>query len=218
MVAGDDPGFQIINGVLTPETCDAILKSLGSGNARHLMRTPAVAALAAHPQLVDIAVRWIGSTAIPFRATLFDKAGLRNWFVAWHQDATLPLKSKIESNEWGPWSTKAGVLHARAPASALNRIVALRVHLDASSPDNGPLRVIPGSHRLGVLSSEEALRVAHQGPAMECLAERGGIIAMRPLLIHASSKADPSRPPRRVVHIEYADSLDLAPGTSLALS
>ena len=223
MVAGGDPGFQragyeIINGVLPADMCDGILKSLGLGNARHLMRTPTVATLAAHPRLVGIAARWIGSTAIPFRATLFDKAGLRNWFVAWHQDATLPLKSRIDSADWGPWSMKAGVLHARAPAWALNRIVALRIHLDASTPDNGPLRVIPGSHRLGVLSTVEVLRIAHEGPAVECLAERGGIIAMRPLLIHASSKADPSRPPRRVVHIEYADSLDLARGATLALS
>jgi hypothetical protein len=40
---------------------------------------------------------------------------------------------------------------------------------------------------------------------------------MRPLLIHASSKVL-SDEPRRVLHIEYADSLDLADGIRLALA
>jgi hypothetical protein len=40
---------------------------------------------------------------------------------------------------------------------------------------------------------------------------------MRPLLIHASSKAI-SDSPRRVLHIEYVDSLDIAPGIRLAIA
>jgi len=176
-----------------------------------------VASFSRRSDLTAIARRWLGPEAVPFRATIFDKSGLRNWFVAWHQDATLPLESKFESAGWGPWSVKAGVIHARAPAWALNRIVALRVHLDASTRDNGPLRVIPGSDRLGVLSSDDILRIAHDGPAVECLAGRGGIVAMRPLLIHASSKAEADRP-RRVLHIEYAASLEPAPGIRLAMA
>jgi hypothetical protein len=45
----------------------------------------------------------------------------------------------------------------------------------------------------------------------------GGVLAMHPLLIHASSKARDSRP-RRVLHIEYAATLDLAPGIRVALA
>jgi hypothetical protein len=40
---------------------------------------------------------------------------------------------------------------------------------------------------------------------------------MRPLTIHASSKSTDPRP-RRVVHIEYADSLKLCSGVELALA
>jgi hypothetical protein len=43
------------------------------------------------------------------------------------------------------------------------------------------------------------------------------VIAMRPLLIHASSKSRNDQP-RRVLHIEYADSLELQPGLRLALA
>ena len=42
------------------------------------------------------------------------------------------------------------------------------------------------------------------------------MIAMRPLLIHSSSKAK-DREPRRVLHIEYADSLDFGSGIKLAV-
>jgi hypothetical protein len=50
-----------------------------------------------------------------------------------------------------------------------------------------------------------------------CVAPRGGVVVMRPLLIHASSKVL-SDEPRRVLHIEYADSLDLADDIRLALA
>ena len=40
---------------------------------------------------------------------------------------------------------------------------------------------------------------------------------MRPLLVHASSKAESNRR-RRVLHIEYADSLDIGAGLELAIT
>jgi hypothetical protein len=40
---------------------------------------------------------------------------------------------------------------------------------------------------------------------------------MRPLLVHSSSKARGAGP-RRVLHIEYADALDLGAGLRLAIA
>ena len=214
----NDRGFEIVEGVLTSEACDDALEAVRrAGRARNLMRVPEVGSLARSPRVLDIARRWVGPYAAPFRATLFDKSGLRNWFVIWHQDTTLPVESRADGEGWGPWSVKGGILHVRAPARALDRIVALRIHLDASTEDNGPLRVVPGSHVLGVLGSDEALEAAKRRPPESCLVGRGGGLAMRPLLVHASSRAESSRP-RRVLHVEYADSLDLAPGLRLAIA
>jgi len=53
--------------------------------------------------------------------------------------------------------------------------------------------------------------------AVACSTPRGGVIAMRPLLIHSSSKAQ-SVEPRRVLHIEYADSLSMGDGVELAVA
>jgi ectoine hydroxylase-related dioxygenase (phytanoyl-CoA dioxygenase family) len=111
---------------------------------------------------------------------------------------------------------KEGVVYAHAPASVLSRIIALRLHLDDSAADNGPLRVLPGTHAMGLLSDDEIARVAHDVPPIACVAPAGAVVAMRPLLVHASSKVESDRP-RRVLHIEYADSLVLD-GLELAIA
>jgi ectoine hydroxylase-related dioxygenase (phytanoyl-CoA dioxygenase family) len=181
------------------------------------MAHPAVRSFAAREELLAIARPFVGARALPYRATLFEKSGLRNWLVVWHQDTTLPLTARTDSAEWGPWSVKEGVHYAQAPGWALEKIVALRVHLDASTTTNGPLRVLPGSHQWGVLSDEEVFRRAREYSAVECIAPRGSVLAMRPLLVHASSKAERDAS-RRVLHVEYAASLEIGPGLQLAMA
>ena len=184
--------------------------------ARHVLGVPAVRAMATDPRLIAIARPYVGDAAIPYRATLFAKSPSSNWLVAWHQDLALPVAGRTDDPAWGPWSTKAEVLYAIAPASALQRIVALRVHLDDSTASNGPLRVLPDTHGRGVLEDAEVQRLAATIVPEDCVCPAGGVVAMRPLTVHASSKARDTRP-RRVVHIEYAPSLDFGRGIRLAI-
>ena len=211
----NDSGYWIENDVLSGTECDVIVQALaqnanGRGRAgiRHLMSNPIVAAFANDHRLLRFAQRSLGNGAVPFRATFFEKSGKANWLVFWHQDTALPLMAHTESQEWGPWSQKEGILYAHAPGWALARVLALRVHLDESTKNNGSLRIIAGSHDDGVLSDEEVFSVARRSEYVECEVGRGGVLAMRPLLIHSSSKARSDKP-RRVLHIEYADSLKL---------
>jgi hypothetical protein len=217
-----DDGHWTIEGLFSAAECIALLQGLrdrprSRAGARHLMSCPAIAALAHDERLLAAARAGLGGRAVPFRATLFEKSGESNWLVVWHQDTALPLSRRLESAEWGPWSEKAGICYAHAPAWALARVIALRVHLDDSTAANGPLRVLPGSHRRGVLSDEEVFRLARQSAPVDCVVSRGGVLAMRPLVIHSSGKAA-SPEPRRVVHIEYADDLNLSPGIRLAIA
>ena len=214
-----DVGFEVVPSTLNPIEIARIAEALegdhiarSRAGARHLMRHPAIASVARDPRLISIATRFVGPAAVPFRATLFDKSPDNNWLIAWHQDTALPLRERRDVSGWGPWSVKAGITYAHAPASALERVVALRLHLDDSRADNGPLRVIPGTHTLGVLSDDEIARLARERQAVDCVSPAGGVIAMRPLTVHASSKAECDRP-RRVLHIdtpsgyaEYADT------------
>jgi ectoine hydroxylase-related dioxygenase (phytanoyl-CoA dioxygenase family) len=220
----EDAGYRVEENVFSEPECDSLIAALSHNmtcrsraGARHLMINPTVAAVANDQRLLWLARRSLGEGAVPFRATLFDKSGKANWFVVWHQDTALPLVSHNESPEWGPWSMKAGILYAHAPGWALARILALRVQLDGSTRENGPLRVIPGSHALGVLNDEEVFGIVRWQEQVECIISRGGVLAMRPLLIHASSKARTDEH-RRVLHIEYAESLTLDGNIRLAVA
>ncbi|WP_419190648.1 phytanoyl-CoA dioxygenase family protein [Saltatorellus ferox] len=147
--------------------------------------------------------------AFAVRAILFDKTPEANWLVTWHQDTTIPVRARREVAGFTSWSEKDGVPSVRPPAGVLESMLTVRVELDGSSGTNGPLRVVPGSHRGGILIREEIESVRAVGREIECLVPAGGALLMRPLLLHASSRASsPGR--RRVVHLEFAS--DALPG------
>jgi ectoine hydroxylase-related dioxygenase (phytanoyl-CoA dioxygenase family) len=205
-------GFAILLDILSSEEIDELGKQLaGPGvrrnraGIRHALGLAPVAAIARGQKLMEIAKDVLGHEALPIRATLFDKSPLSNWLVVWHQDTALPLRERREKTGWGPWSVKDGVNYAHAPAPALENVLALRVHLDDSTASNGPLRVLPDTHKLGVLTDDQIHGLAELAAPVSCVVPRCGVLAMRPLLIHASSKST-SEAPRRVLHIEYANS------------
>jgi ectoine hydroxylase-related dioxygenase (phytanoyl-CoA dioxygenase family) len=81
----------------------------------------------------------------------------------------------------------------------LRQLLAARVHLDDCGVDDGPLRVVPGSHLRGTLTPNEAIALRQAGTEVVCAAPRGSTLVMRPLLLHASSKSTGSSR-RRVLH------------------
>jgi ectoine hydroxylase-related dioxygenase (phytanoyl-CoA dioxygenase family) len=140
-----------------------------------------------------------------FRVPMISSHGTSgaNWKVVWHQDVTIAVEQRIDTPGFGPWTVKRGVPHVQAPAAVLERMVAVRVHLDRCGVENGPMRILPGSHRHGRLSAEAIARWRAECIAVAPSVERGGVLAFRPLLLHASSAAlVPSR--RRVIRIEFA--------------
>jgi ectoine hydroxylase-related dioxygenase (phytanoyl-CoA dioxygenase family) len=220
----DRDGYSIHADIFTRTEMDDVRRALDAASlqrsragARHILAVPAVHAIARDARLLDLAHPVVGATAFPYRATLFDKSPSANWLVAWHQDVALPVVRQVTHPAWGPWSRKGGVLHAVAPASALERVVALRVHLDGSTAANGPLRLLPGTHTRGVLDGDEVCRLGGALEHVVCTVTAGGVIALRPLTVHASSKSV-SEQPRRVLHIEYAAAADLGDGVTLAVA
>lgn len=220
----EEQGFAIVPSVLSTRELIPILVSLadlepprGRAGIRHVLNHPTVKVVAQNPRLLEIAQAVLGNSAFPFRATLFDKTPEGNRLLGWHQDVALPLQNKIESPDWGPWSEKDGVIYAHAPASVLEQVVALRLHLDDITEDSGPVRVLPGTHGLGILKAAEIERHSTYEQAVDCIGARGAVAAVRPLIIHASSKSR-SQTPRRVLHIEYAASGNLENGLRLALA
>ncbi len=220
----EEMGFAVLPDVLLRELCDDVIEHLGStdldrtrAGVRHAMRLPAVERIALRPELMGLARQVLGANAFPFRATIFDKSPDANWLVVWHQDAALPLRQKEETPGWGPWSVKDGVIYSHAPANVLAQVLALRIHLDDSTSDNGPLRVLPATHQLGILNDDQIQELAKRIGDVDCVVDKGGVVAMRPLILHASSKSKIDRP-RRVLHIEYAASESIASPLQLAVA
>jgi ectoine hydroxylase-related dioxygenase (phytanoyl-CoA dioxygenase family) len=212
-----DPGFSIHEGVFDRAVVLEVLEALDRAElartragARHVLAVPAVRALASSPAMMQLARAYVGVDAVPFRATLFDKSRASNWLVTWHQDTALPIRSRADLHGWGPWSRKGGVLHAIAPATALGQVIALRVALDDSTSENGPLRVLPGTHSEGVLSHRQIEMLAATVAPVDC------VLAMRPLTVHGSSKSR-GDDPRRVLHVEFAATVHLDSGIELAV-
>lgn len=175
-----------------------------SANARRLLEScPQVAALARHPAVRGLVDPVLGVHAFPVRGLLFDKAASSNWHVGWHQDVMIPVQRHVEAAGFGPWNRKAGVLHVRPPAEVLAGMLTLRIHVDDCPEDNGPLQVLPGTHRLGIVAEAHVRRVSAQRGPVTCTAAAGDVLVMRPLLMHASRPAATPRH-RRVVHLEFA--------------
>jgi hypothetical protein len=140
--------------------------------------------------------------AVAVQCTLFDKSPTKNWLVAFHQDLSIPVSGRVNSPECSGWSEKEGHLYVQPPVSVLEQLVAVRVHIDDCPAESGALRVVPRSHSQGRLDQGQAetLRLQH-GETVVPVA-RGGALVLRPLILHASSKAT-SPAPRRVLNFVF---------------
>ena len=203
----EETGVAEIPGVLAASDCmelvtaldGAHLKRAGSRNVLDVAACQRLATgLRSHSKLRPL----LPSNAVAVQCTLFDKSTDRNWLVALHQDLSIPVQERVSHPDCSGWSEKEGVLYVQPPVAVLQTLTALRVHLDDCTSDNGPLRVVPGSHRHGRLSPEAATAVRDEGGERECLAHRGDVLAMRPLILHASSKARRTAS-RRVLHFVF---------------
>ncbi len=151
----------------------------------------------------------LGPNCFAVKGILFNKTQKSNWRVPWHQDLTITVQERLEAEGFGPWTIKGGVVNVQPREDVLRGILAIRIHLDANDHQNGPLRVIPGSHKLGRLTAEQIAKWDKSG-SVECPVPRGGSLLMRPLLLHASSACLLPKS-RRVIHLEYS-SEDLPDG------
>ncbi|MCX6317444.1 MAG: phytanoyl-CoA dioxygenase family protein [Bacteroidetes bacterium] len=142
---------------------------------------------------------WIGPGYFVVKSLYFDKPALSNWFVAFHQDQTIAVDRKMEEAGFGPWRVKQGQYAVQPPTVLLEDNFTIRIHLDDTTEENGALQVIPGSHRIGVIRPEQADLTGK----ISCPVARGGIMIMKPLLLHASSRTV-NNARRRVVHIEFS--------------
>ncbi len=197
-------GYALIHGGVSEETIQALETALDVDRhgIRNLLSNAIVRAIAGSDEVRSPVASVLGADCFAVRGIFFNKSPKANWKVTWHQDCVIAVREKLIIEGWGPWSTKADVIHVRPELAVLRQMLAIRIHLDDCGEDNGPVRVIPGSHRDGFLTDAE-IRNRSKENAVACAVLRGDTILMRPLLLHSSPPATkPSN--RRVLHLEFA--------------
>lgn len=202
-------GFALIENFVSDDLVETLFGALANalcsdrpGTRQLHQRVPAIGVFLRSSEMASLIQELIpGGFAV--RSILFDKTPQTNWRVGWHQDLSICVKERHDVPGFSAWSMKEGVHHVQPPIALLERMLTVRLHLDDSGDDNGPLKVIPGTHRHGRLSSNAINDWRNKGLIETCVIPRGGAVIIKPLLLHSSSQATkPSH--RRVMHIEFA--------------
>jgi hypothetical protein len=214
-------GFAIIPEVFGAPELDNISRELETAplkrsraGIRHLLSVPAIATLARDSRLLNLATAALSCEPVPLRATLFDKSAETNWLVVWHQDTALPLLERREVPGWARGRRSAASSTLMPRRQSLSRLWRCAFISTIRHQTMGRSVFCRERTRWGVLSDDQIHAAAQRIEPVECTLARGGVFAMRPLLVHASSKVVTDAP-RRVIHFEYAASAALAHGLHL---
>jgi hypothetical protein len=202
-----ESGFTMISNLFDADRFDAIatnVASLGLGavGSRRLLAHPWCQSLAQELQQHRELSALIPASFVVVQCTYFEKSTTQNWLVAPHQDLSIPVAERIDDAALGGWSEKEGALYVQAPIELLSQLVAVRLHIDNCGIDDGPLRVVPGSHQLGRIDATLGASMRQAEKEVVCIGGPGSVLVMRPLLLHSSSKTRGASQ-RRVLHFLF---------------
>ncbi|OYU82730.1 MAG: phytanoyl-CoA dioxygenase [Flavobacterium sp. BFFFF2] len=213
-------GFAIMNGIYSSVEVEKILSIIENTNSdkdtfrktndlfairQFLKEVPSISTLVFNDNLVSILAELFGDNYFVVKSLYFDKPALSNWYVSYHQDLTISVDKKREVDGFGFWTKKQDQFSVQPPLDILDNVVTIRIHLDDTDENNGALKVVLKSHNRGIYRPETIDWTAAQ--EVSCHVQKGGIMLMKPLLLHSSSRTTNNKQ-RRVIHIEFS-SLEL---------
>lgn len=211
-------GFSIIGPVYTKAETEKMHQLIGHADdgrpafkkskdlfaVRQLLKEiPALSDVIFNDRLRGIIHKLFGKQYFLIKSIYFDKPAASNWFVAYHQDLTISVNQKLVLENYGPWTVKQNQFAVQPPTPILENIFTVRIHLDKTDVQNGALKVIPGSH----LKSIYRPKTIDWSKEKEIVCEvpAGGIMIMKPLLLHSSNRTT-NEARRRVIHLEFSDA------------
>lgn len=211
-------GFSIIENVFSNSEIDSLLEAISLADSakptfrktsdlfairQFLKEVPAAADLIFTDKFLSVIDMLFGGGYFVVKSIYFDKPADSNWFVAYHQDLTISVDKKLETPFFTGWTVKQNQFAVQPPLVVLEKNFTIRIHLDDTDKNNGALKVVPGSHKKGVCRPETIDWTTETETI--CPVHAGGIMIMRPLLLHASSRTT-NHKKRRVIHIEFSNT------------
>lgn len=210
-------GFTIVDNIYSTKEVECILSIINIADTssqtfrksadvfavrQFLKEIPEVSKHIFNEKLNTIIKKLFGNNFFLVKSIYFDKPETSNWFVSYHQDLTISVDKKIELENYRQWTVKQNQFAVQPPIELLENNFTIRIHLDNTDEDNGALKVIPKSHlkkiyRANTIDWEKETEVT-------CKIKKGGIMVMKPLLLHSSSRRINNNK-RRVIHIEFSN-------------
>jgi ectoine hydroxylase-related dioxygenase (phytanoyl-CoA dioxygenase family) len=201
-IYSDDEINEILNYIQKESTCNSTLNKTEELFAiRQLIKTkPELLNVITTPKLVEIISTFSKDVFFLTKAIYFYKPSDSNWFVAYHQDLSIAVDQKVALENFTNWTFKKGQYGVHPPLEILQNTITIRIHLDDTNKDNGALKVIPKTHKKGVIRVDSnAWSVDNE---FICEVKKGGIMLMKPLTLHASNRTSNGKR-RRVIHLEF---------------
>ena len=154
-----------------------------------------LAKLKPHMKPVIVAAQNLLPNCRPVRAIVFNKTSETNWAVGWHQDRVIAVQAKQEIKGFENWSQKSGTWHCEPPIQYLENMIFARLHLDASTDENGCVELALGSHAIGAIPKNDIAGLIENYEQEACVAEAGDALFAKALILHRSrpSRSDTSR-------------------------
>ena len=204
-------GFALIPKLFTPEELQPLLAEIEqskdlipkAGLRQTNKKLISSQELILSNQVKETCANILGEDTQLVRAILFDKSPEQNWGVLWHQDKTISVDNKVAIGDWGSRSIKDGKHHVQPPLAVLKQMLTLRIHLDPCMKENGCLKLIPNSHKLGIMTQEEIKDLVSRKTSLDCEAGIGDTLIMRPHIVHSSNKMTKGEH-RRILHLEFS--------------
>ncbi|EDL47818.1 phytanoyl-CoA dioxygenase family protein [Erythrobacter sp. SD-21] len=181
-----------------------LFDDIGSDAGVRLSNAQALELIAGKDSLLIRQVsKLLGAPAHVVRAIAFDKSPGTNWALGWHQDRTICVKRPAQIDGFGPWTIKQGLHHVQPPFKVTESMVTVRVHLDAVTMENAPLKIAVQTHRLGQIADADAERVAKEHELLHCEANAGDVWFYSTPILHASDRSI-SKGRRRVLQLDFS--------------
>jgi hypothetical protein len=212
----DEDGFAVVDNIFTDKEVQHLIEVINQADSNRaaFRKTNDLFAIRQFFKEIPLAVPVVfneafsglienvfGTSFFAVKSIYFDKPAGSNWFVSYHQDLTISVDKRTELENFGPWTVKQNQFAVQPPLGILEDNFTARIHLDDATEENGALKVIPASHKKGIC------RVEHIDWAKEqehtCCANKGAVMFMKPLLLHASGRTTNAKK-RRVLHIEFS--------------